>query len=75
VASPVDDLKRAQAVGHAVEVELVDGETLFTSVHELDEAAGVVTFHAPQSFSDVATTRDVPLGQIVSVTVTDVGHS
>ena len=72
MASPVDDLTRAQALGHAVEVTLLDGETLFTSVHEIDEVAGVVSFHAPQSFSEVATTREVPLAEIVSVTITEV---
>ena len=72
MASPLDDLKSAKAAGHAVEVSLLDGETLFTSVHEVNEAEGFVSFHAPQSFSEVATTRTVPLAEIVSVTVTDV---
>jgi hypothetical protein len=71
VPFPEDDLKYAKTVQRAGEVSLVNGETLFTGVHEVNEEEGFVTFYAPQTFGD-ATTRKVPLDLIASLTVTDV---
>jgi hypothetical protein len=66
--SYIDDLKVAHAASLMVDVTLVNGQTFFAGVQELDEAFGTVTLYAPKALSASAAQR-IALSAIVSAAV------
>ena len=69
-----DDLNFAKVSERAVEIRLLNGEEIFSGVHDVNEDEGFVSLYAPQVFGDDATRRKVGLDLIASVTVTDVEY-
>ena len=65
-------LRRAQGGSVCAEIVLKSGERILTGVREVNESQGFVSLFAPMTFGDDATTREVALDEIASVTVTDV---
>lgn len=68
-----DDLKFAEQSGVCVEVTLLNGQQYPpTGVHGVDEENGWVSLYQPQYMGDETTRVRIWLGDIASVTVTDV---
>jgi hypothetical protein len=65
----VNDLRYAQTIGVAVEVDLLTGERILTGVHDVNEDEGFVSFYSPQVHGDTTTTRKVALDLLASVTI------
>jgi hypothetical protein len=66
----VDDLRFAQTERLIVDIALKDGETIHSSVHEVNAEEGFVSTYAPQDMGDLTTTREVPFDLIEWVVVT-----
>jgi hypothetical protein len=66
----VDDLRFAQTERLIVDIALKDGETIHSSVHEVNVEEGFVSTYAPQDMGDFTTTRKIPLDLIKWVVVT-----
>ena len=66
----VDDLRFAQTAHLVVDIALLDGETINSGVHEVNEEESFVSTYAPQAMGDSTTARKVPLDLIKWVVVT-----
>jgi hypothetical protein len=70
----VDDLKFAMQARVAVDLTLLNGEHLLTGVHSVDEDDGSVNLWAPQTMGNDTTRRRIRIGDIMSLSVTDVDY-
>ena len=68
----ITDLLFAMQADLAVNITLNSGLTILSGVLEIDQEFGIVTLPDPQTFGDTTTTRKVYIGQIASLSVTDI---
>ena len=71
----VEDLRYAQTIQHAVQVQLLNGRTYkCTGVKEVDEEGNWVALWNPQTFGDDTTFDRVALDLVAGVSVLDIDY-
>ena len=70
----VTDLRFAQSTEVAVEIILRNGVKLMSGVIDVDSTHMIATLYDPQHMGDSTTRRKVNIGDISSLTVTDMEY-